>query len=57
MNCPNCQRLTDATHMHDEAHGIAGTHMDGSERYECVECGYRMCKIEGEKQGLKFILD
>lgn len=57
MNCPKCQRKTETNHMHDAAHGIAGTHMDGSERYECVDCGYSMYKIEGENQGLKFSLD
>ncbi len=56
MDCPN-QRVTESTHMHDCAHGIAATHMAGSERYECVKCGYAMYKDEGEKQGLKFILD
>ena len=57
MNCPKCKTLTEANHMHNAAHGIEGTHMDGSERYECVDCGYAMYKIEGEKQGLKFALD
>ena len=57
MNCPRCGALTEAKHMHDCAHGIPETHMGGSERYECVDCGYVMRKIEGEKQGLKFFLD
>lgn len=57
MNCPKCKTKTEAKHMHDCAHGIPETHMDGSERYECNKCGYTMYKTEGEKQGLKFVLD
>ena len=57
MNCPECSKKTEHKHMHDEAHGIAGTHMAGSERYECAECGYAMMKEEAESQGLKFVCD
>lgn len=57
MNCPECQKKTETKHLYDAAHGIVGTHMDGSERYECGDCGYCMYKIEGENQGLKFFLD
>jgi len=34
--------------MHSEAHGLAGTHMSGSERYECEVCGCSVFKTEGE---------
>lgn len=57
MNCPKCKKKTEHKHMHDAAHGIPETHIAGSERYVCVECGYVMRKEEGEKQGLKFVLD
>lgn len=57
MNCPICEKETEHKHLHNAAHGLEGTHMDGSERYECIVCKYRMYKTEGEKQGLKFILD
>lgn len=57
MNCPKCKKETEHRHMHDAAHGISDTHMAGSERYECAECGYHMNKKEAEKQGLKFVLD
>lgn len=57
MNCPECQKKTETKHLYDAAHGIVGTHMDGSERYECGDCGYCMYKSEGEQQGLKFFLD
>ena len=43
--------------MHSTAHGIDGTHMAGSENYTCDDCGYKMFKSEGEKQGLKYVLD
>ncbi len=57
MNCPKCQKETEHDHKHDCAHGIEGTHMDGSERYECKECEYIMFKKEAEAQGLQFVLD
>lgn len=57
MDCPECGERTEHKHLHDAAHGIPGTHMDGSERYECEECGYAMRKEEAESQELKFVLD
>ena len=55
MECPRCEKTTEHTHRHYAVHGIPGTHMAGSEHYECVECGYTMYKNEGERQGLKYI--
>lgn len=57
MICPKCEKHTEHKHLHDGAHGISVTHMAGSERYECKECGTSVYKEYGEKQGLKFILD
>ena len=53
--CPKC-KLTKLTHKHIEAHGLSGTHMSGSEHYEC-ECGYIISVDEGTALGFKFILD
>ena len=55
--CPNCGALAEMHHLHDEAHGIAGTHMAGSERYECNFCGHSIHKSEGERLGLRYICD
>lgn len=56
MLCPKCKKDT-LKHMHNEAHGVSGTHMVGSERFEC-DCGFRVNTSKGgEKYGLKFILD
>jgi len=55
--CENCQKETEHRHLHDEAHGISGTHMSGTERYECNECKSLIFKEEGAKRGLNFILD
>lgn len=55
--CPECQTVGEFRHLHDEAHGISGTHMAGSERYECAKCGYAIFTAEGKKLGMKFILD
>ncbi len=57
MNCPKCEHETKHQHLRNGAYGMPETHMDGSERYECAECGYVMWKEEGERQGLKFIFD
>jgi ribosomal protein L44E len=55
--CNVCQKETEHSHLHDSVHGLEGTHMSGSERYQCVECANAIYKEEGEKKGLKFFLD
>jgi hypothetical protein len=55
--CNRCQRETEHTHMHDTAHGIPETHMDGSERYECSICENGIYPTEGKERGLTFVLD
>ena len=57
MICPKCKNDVEFNHLHDTAHGIEGTHMDGSERYVCSICGYSIYKYEGEKYGLTYRLD
>lgn len=39
-HCPGCEQITAHQHLHDTAHGIAETHMVGSERFECTACGH-----------------
>lgn len=54
--CPECNENS-LRHLHDTAHGIPGTHMKGSERFEC-KCGFYCSDYkEGEKLGLDFFLD
>ena len=56
MICPNC-KSNDMKHEHDTAHGIAGTHITGSERFTC-SCGlYIDNKGDAEKLGLTFTVD
>lgn len=57
MNCPKCKKKTGHKHLRDAAHGISATHIAGSERFECLKCGYAMLKEEAEKQGLIFCSD
>lgn len=59
MKIPNCQNCSenDWKHLHDSAHGIAGTHMAGSERYYCQTCGVSIFAEEGKKLGFDFFLD
>lgn len=48
---------TEYKHLHDEAHGLSGTHVSGSERYECKSCGKAFFSEEGKKRGFKFFID
>lgn len=57
MNCPGCKQDANFQHLHNAAHGIPGTHLQGSERYECMGCGYKIFKQEGVNLNLKFVLD
>jgi hypothetical protein len=36
--CRFCDKETEHDHLHDTAHGIADTHMAGSERFTCRVC-------------------
>lgn len=54
--CPKCQG-TGFKHIHDAAHGIPGTHMDGSERFVCGKCDYSVYAREGKVLGFIFLLD
>jgi hypothetical protein len=38
--CFGCGNVTAHRHLHDCAHGIAETHMVGSERFVCELCGH-----------------
>ena len=56
LTCPKCKEGA-LTHLHDCAHGIKGTHMAGSERFEC-KCGFKISNnTEAKKHDLKFIID
>lgn len=44
-------------HLHETAHGVAGTHMDGSERFECTSCGRTLTREESEGRGLEYKVD
>lgn len=54
-HCPNCKGST-FRHMHDGAHGMAETHMSGTERFECVQCGHNVYKRDNVPNFV-FILD
>lgn len=57
--CPRCKKETEHRHLHDTAHGIEGTHMSGTERFECKECGHAIFAYdeEAKQPSLKFVLD
>jgi transposase-like protein len=55
--CPRCGTITSMLHLHSTAHGIEGTHMDGSEHFKCSSCGYTLSRLEAESLGLQYVLD
>lgn len=57
MICPICKGR-DFRHMHDTAHGLPGTHMAGSERFECVDpnCGMQVRPVH-RLPGFTFVFD
>lgn len=57
VHCPRCDAQTSHKHLHDAPHGIPGTHMAGTERYQCEVCGHAIFAAEGEQMGLAFELD
>lgn len=55
--CPKCSYTNLFRHMHDEAHGIEGTHMAGTERFECSSCGHKVFYTDAAASNFNFILD
>jgi hypothetical protein len=55
--CPHCGYTCEFRHMHDAAHGIEGTHMVGSERFECSQCGHSVSLHSPGAERFTFILD
>ena len=57
LGCQQCKANAPIRHLHNTAHGIEGTHMDGSERFECSACGYTLTRMEANARGLQYVLD
>lgn len=55
-NCPKCSR-NKFKHLHDTAYGMQETHLSGTERFECENCGYSIYSREGIKMGFTFFCD
>lgn len=55
--CLRCGLKTAHRHMHDTAYGLSDTHMSGSERYECVECGNQVFAGNPGAGSFSFVLD
>lgn len=55
--CPCCRKETEHRHLHNTAYDIWGTHMAGTERYECVECKNEIFKNQAQGLSLTFALD
>jgi len=55
--CPECGENS-LQHTHQEAHGMSGTHMAGSEQYHCRACKFTVnSEEEGKKYDLPFFMD
>jgi hypothetical protein len=55
--CLTCNTVTRHRHLHDTAHGIAGTHMAGSERFQCRECERTTFAHSEGAEAFPFVLD
>lgn len=55
--CPKCEAKVEFKHMHSTAYGMESTHMAGSERFECPECGHTLSRDEAKACGLVYVLD
>lgn len=55
--CAGCGNCTPHRHLHDLAHGIHGTHMAGSERFQCIECSHNVLHHDHNAANFPFIFD
>jgi hypothetical protein len=55
--CRQCKAFTMHRHLHDTAHGVPGTHMAGTERFRCSECGCATYATDAGSQQFPFIHD
>ncbi len=56
-HCLSCGATTEHRHLHDTAHGMPGTHMAGSERFECCGCGRVTFAHSAGGDTFRFVLD
>lgn len=56
-HCLTCKTETKHRHLHDTAHGISGTHMAGSERFQCRVCERTTFAHSGGAEAFPFCLD
>jgi hypothetical protein len=57
VQCKQCHKVTEHRHLHNEAHGVSGTHMYGSERFECVSCGCATHVSDDNANQFTFVID
>jgi hypothetical protein len=55
--CDRCQRETPHRHLCDSPYGLGGAYLARTERYECSLCGHALHREEGERLGLRYVLD
>lgn len=55
--CAGCGNVTEHQHLHDTAHGIAETHMAGTERFVCVICRHTVHATDDNAKDFPFVLD
>ena len=55
--CPYCDSTKGFRHLANTAHGIPGTHMAGSERFECKGCDKRLAREDAENIGFEYVID
>jgi hypothetical protein len=55
--CTGCGNVTLHAHLHNTAHGIAETHMAGSERFICMDCSHHTWAWDADANRFPFVLD
>jgi hypothetical protein len=56
-HCLDCGVKTKHRHLHDAAHGLMQTHMVGSERFVCKDCGRTTFAHSDGADTFRFVLD
>jgi len=55
--CSGCATMRPHGHLQERAHGLAGTHMHGSERFVCQSCGRSVGAWDKHAHLFPFVLD
>lgn len=55
IKCPLCNGKL--SHLHNTAYGMPETHIAGTERFSCNDCGTDLTREEAIAAGCRYVLD